>query len=239
MTFDSRFFELPWYRQLVLRLWPLFWLKGIGTSIFMSLFFVAYIHTLKFPASQVTEMPLLALDHWVPFNPTALPLYLSLWLYTSLPPSLLVRRDDLVRYGWSIGAVCVLGLICFYLYPSAVPSPDIDTVRYPAFAFLKAIDSSGNACPSLHVASAVFSGLWLHRLLREMSASRNVLWINALWCLGILYSTLATKQHVALDLFAGLALGLLGAYLSLRWIKPLAGSPAASPSASPATLPAA
>ena len=30
--------------------------------------------------------------------------------------------------------------------------------------FLKSMDASGNACPSLHVATAVFSGIWLHHL---------------------------------------------------------------------------
>ena len=40
---------------------------------------------------------------------------------------------------------------------------------------------------------------------------------NWAWCIGIVYSTLATLQHVAVDVLAGLALGVVAAYLSLRY----------------------
>lgn len=220
MTPDARFLDLPWYRQLPLRLLPLFWLKAIGTTVFMTLFFTAYLHLLKSPARAVTEMPLTAVDRWLDFNPSALPAYLSLWLYTSLPPALMIEWRDLVRYGGSIGGVCLVGLAFFYWFPTSVPPAMVDWSLYPGFDFLKKIDTAGNACPSLHVAAAVFSGVWLHRQLSEMAAGRWVLLVNATWGAAILYSTLATKQHVFLDLAAGLLLGLVGAWLSLRWIAP-------------------
>lgn len=218
MTPDSRFFALPWYRQFLLRLLPHFWLKAIGTTVFMTVFFVAYLHLLKNPARDVIEMPLIVLDRWIPFTAAALPAYLSLWLYTSLPPALMLDRRELVRYGLAIGAVCLFGLLCFYLFPTAVPPANVDWSSYPGFDFLKKIDSAGNAFPSLHVASAVFSGVWLHRQLREMGAGVGALVANLLWGTAIVVSTLATKQHVALDLIAGLILGGLGAWLSLRWM---------------------
>lgn len=220
MTPDARFLALPWYRQFLLRLLPLFWLKAIGTTVFMTAFFTAYLHLLKSPAHAVTEMPLTVVDRWLVFNPSALPAYLSLWLYTSLPPALMIAWRDLVRYGWSIGGVCLLGLIFFYWFPTSVPPAMVDWSLYPGFDFLKKIDTAGNACPSLHVAAAAFSGVWLHRQLDEMGAGRWVLLVNATWGVAILYSTLATKQHVFLDLAAGLLLGLVGVWLSLRWIRP-------------------
>lgn len=211
--------SLPLPRQLLLRARYDFLLKFVGTSVFMTIFFVAYIHLLNHPAYPVTVMPLTALDNWIGFEPAALPLYLTLWVYTSLPPSIIVGRRELVGYGISIGLVCLFGLACFYFLPTAVPLPDIEWSMYPGFEFLHRIDMAGNACPSLHVATAVFSGLWMDRLLREMAARRWLIWGNALWGIAILYSTLATKQHVALDLYAGLALGLVGAWVSLRWLK--------------------
>ncbi|HET6719264.1 MAG TPA: phosphatase PAP2 family protein, partial [Rhodocyclaceae bacterium] len=125
-----------------------------------------------------------------------------------------------VRYGWSIGGVCLVGLVFFYWFPTSVPPAAVDWSMYPGFDFLKKIDTAGNACPSLHVAAAAFSGVWLHRQLGEMGAGRWVLLVNAIWGAAILYSTLATKQHVFLDLAAGLLLGLVGVWLSLRWIAP-------------------
>lgn len=222
MTSNIHSSALPWYRQAQLRVTHLFLLKSVGITVFMTVFFTAYIHLLKNPSYAVTVMPVTPVDQWVGFNATALPLYLSLWLYTSLPPALIFGRRELERYGWSIGAVCMVGLLFFYFYPTVVPPAAVDWSAYPAFGFLKKIDTAGNAFPSLHVASAVFSGMWLHRLLSEMRAGAGVLSVNAAWCVGILYSTLATKQHVSLDLLAGVLLGVVGAWLSLRWVKPAA-----------------
>lgn len=82
------------------------------------------------------------------------------------------------------------------------------------------VDTNGNACPSLHVAAAVFSFMWLQAVFRSVQAPMWTGWINALWCVGICYSTLAVKQHLLLDLLAGGALGLAAGWLSLRTAKP-------------------
>jgi hypothetical protein len=221
MTPNAKDASLPWLRQFVLRAGHDYLLKGIGTTVFMTVFFMAYLHLLKHPAFPVTVMPVIRLDDWIAFQPHSLPLYLSLWFYTSLAPALIVGRRELVGYGVAIGLVCLFGLACFYFFPTTVPVPDIDWAAYPGFDFLHRIDTAGNACPSLHVAAAVFTGLWLHRLLGEMASARWLLALNALWCVGILYSTLATKQHVVLDLLAGLALGLVGGWAALRSLKPM------------------
>jgi membrane-associated phospholipid phosphatase len=83
--------------------------------------------------------------------------------------------------------------------------------------FLKNVDAAGNAFPSLHVATAIFSGIWLDCLLRRFGAPRWSLLFNWMWCIGIIYSTLATRQHVAVDVWGGLMLGGATAWLSLRY----------------------
>ncbi len=183
------------------------WLKGIGTTVFMTVFFIAYFAILRDPQFPVWPVPLTAVDRWIPFQPVALPVYASLWLYVSLPPAFLAERRRLYGYGWAVGSLCLAGLAIFYFLPTTTPAALVDWDRYPGFDVLKGLDTNGNACPSLHVATAVFSGLWLHRLLEEMGGGRRWQAGNALWCLGIVYSTLATKQHVAVDAIAGLALG--------------------------------
>lgn len=187
-----------------------FWFKLLGTSAFTTVFLGAYIFLLKNPAHAVTLMPTMALDRWVGFAPAALWAYLSLWLYVSLPPTLMKTRPELVEYGVWIGLVCVAGLLIFYFYPTAVPPVAVDWAQYPGLAMLKGVDAGGNACPSLHVATAVFSCLWLHRLLPRVGGAGLARVLNALWCAGIVYSTMATRQHVALDVLAGAGLGLLG-----------------------------
>ena len=206
----------PWYRQITAVIPRHLYLKSIGTPLFIGLFFGAYLYLLKEPFYPTTVMPMIFLDHLIGFQPLALPLYISLWVYVSLPPALLETRKELFGYARAMAGTCLAGLAVFYFWPTAVPAAAIDWALYPDVNFLKNIDASGNACPSLHVATAVFSGIWLHHLLRRFGAPLGIRIFNWAWCIGIIYSTLATRQHVAVDVLAGLLLGVLTAHLSLR-----------------------
>lgn len=208
--------QTPWYRQAAAVIPRHIVLKSIGTMLFISLFFGAYFYALKYPAYPTTVMPITLLDRLIGFQPRALPLYLSLWVYVSLPPTLLATRRELYGYGLAMAATCLAALIVFYFWPTAVPAADIDWAQYPDVNFLKNVDASGNACPSLHVATAIFSAIWLQHLLRRFGAPLWLLSFNGVWCIGIVYSAMATRQHVAVDVLAGLVLGVLAAYLSLR-----------------------
>lgn len=208
--------QTPWYRQAAAAIPRHLYLKSVGTPLFIGLFFGAYLHLLKDPVYPATVMPFISLDRLIGFQPLALPLYISLWIYVSLPPALLATRRELYGYGMVMAGTCLAGLIVFYFWPTVVPAAHIDWAQYPGVDFLKRMDASGNACPSLHVATAVFSGIWLHHLLRRFGAPPWILIFNWAWGIGIVYSTLATRQHVAVDVLAGLVLGVLAAWLSLR-----------------------
>lgn len=200
-----------------------FWLKAVGITAFIWLFFVGYFYVQQHPEATVTIMPLTALDRLVGVHPFALPAYLSLWFYVSLAPGLMADVRELLRYGaWSL-AWCLLGLGIFYLWPTAVPHLNMDWSQYPGMSFLKHADGTGNACPSLHVTASVFTAIWLHRQLREFGFGKGMRALNIAWCLAILYSTMATRQHVALDVAAGTALGMAFGWASLasgRLLKP-------------------
>lgn len=191
-------------------------LKVAGTTAFITVFFVGYFHVLRHPAYQVTLMPPIFLDRLIGFQPAALLPYASLWLYVGIAPALLRGFRELVAYGCWIGALCLAGLACFHFWPTAIPANLIDTTQYPGFELIQGLDAAGNACPSLHVATAVFSAVWLDRLLRELDAGLPMRAINWGWLALIAWSTLAIKQHVALDVLAGLLLGLAFALPSLR-----------------------
>ncbi len=216
--------EVGWFRQVGVRLltwWPA---KMVGTTFGMTAFFVGYFWLLRHPVYPVSIMPLTAVDRSIGFWPEALPLYLSLWFYVSLAPALLNDRRELVSYGLAALGLSVVGLGIFFFWPTAVPVPEVDWSRHPTFSFLKAADASGNACPSLHVAFAVFTGVWFERLLGQMHAGSVVRALNWLWCLGILYSTMAIRQHVALDVLAGAVLGAAVAVVNLRWLRACSGA---------------
>ena len=191
-------------------------LKTVGITVFMWAFFAAYFEVLRSPPSEPVTMPLTAIDHAVGFWAPALWPYLTLWFYVTLPPGLLTDRRDLVIFGLWIGSVCVIGLACFHLWPTAVPPQAIDMARHPEYALLQGVDAPGNAFPSLHVATATFTAIWLHRLLDGMPAPAWLRVANVAWFAAIAWSTLATKQHVFMDLLAGLVLGAAIGLLSIR-----------------------
>lgn len=166
--------ETGWIRQAGVRAcqwWPS---KILGTTLDLTGFFVLYFWVLNHPLRLVTLVPLTAVDQWVGFWPGALPLYLSLWLYVSLAPALLVVRRELVSYGLATMGLSLVGLGLFYVWPTTVPRPDIDWSQHPGLVFLKSADASGNACPSLQVAFAVFTAIWLGRLLPQPGAGRLI-----------------------------------------------------------------
>ena len=196
-----------------------FLLKVAGICLFMSVFFALYFHTLRAPAYPVFTMPLTALDHAVRFEPAALWPYASLWLYVGIAPGLMPSLHALLRYGvWAAG-LCMTGLVIFYFAPSAVPPRLLptDALAHPGFALLQGVDAAGNACPSLHVATAVFSAFWIRHLLHGAGAPAWTQALNAAWVVAIVWSTLATRQHVALDALAGALLGASFAWGALRW----------------------
>jgi hypothetical protein len=191
-------------------------LKLVGVSAFMWVFFAAYFHLLRYPVHPVTTMPLTWLDHATPFQPYWLGAYLSLWVYTGVAPGLMLRVREMAIYGvWAAG-MCLSGLVCFYLWPTAVPHLALDVSGYPGFQLLRGVDAAGNACPSLHVAAAVFTAVWIERVLRTMAAAPALRWGNGLWAAAIVYSTLAVKQHVVWDAVCGAVLGGVWAWVSLR-----------------------
>jgi membrane-associated phospholipid phosphatase len=205
----------PWRTQLRQRIGILWHIKALGVPGGIAAFFWGYFWVLRNPLAELTILPLTALDRLVAFRPEALVLYASLWVYVSLAPALLKSFRELISYGVATLAMSLIGLGIFLFWPTAVPAFDVDVAQNPLFSVLQRIDLNGNACPSLHVSFAIFSGVWLDSILREIRAPGLVRLLNWLWCAGIVYSTLATRQHVALDVYAGTVLGVVVALLHL------------------------
>ena len=209
-----------WARRLG-RLWrhhPV--LKTLGVCAFTALFFQGYFYLLSHPRQPPALMPLTAPDRWIAPQPLALWPYLSLWIYVGIAPALMPSLRALLAYGAWAAALCAAGLACFWAWPTAVPwsaqqlAPALD--GHAGFALLRGVDAAGNACPSLHVGTAVFSAVWLDRVLQAVGAPLRLRLVNAGWVALIAWSTVATRQHVALDVAAGAALGAAFAALSLR-----------------------
>lgn len=192
----------------------------VGTTVAMTTFFVGYFWILRHPIFPVTIMPLTVIDRWIAFRPEAFAIYASLWFYVSLAPALLTTIRALVSFAIGWVGLSVIGLGIFFIWPTVIPVRSTNWSDHPSFAFLKSVDASGNACPSLHVAFAVFTAVWFERLLREIGAGPVARGASWLWCAAITYSTIAIQQHVALDAIAGTALGAVVGIVHVRYAHP-------------------
>jgi len=208
-----------WRQELAKALRTMWLFKMLSTMGAIAVFFYAYFWVMRHPLSTVTTMPEIGIDELISFQPQSFFLYVSLWVYVTFGTALARDLRELAAYGAASLVMAVIGLGIFMLAPSEAPHFAFDWHRYPSLAFLKTVDVSRNACPSLHAAFSVFTGFVLHRHLAAARAPRGLAIANVLWGLGILYSAIATRQHVALDVIAGSALGILGAFVYLAAIR--------------------
>jgi len=206
----------PWATALAARMRCHLLLKVLGTTVLIGLFFIAYFHLLHYPEYAVRTVPLTPLDRIIPFEPAALFVYLTLWLYVGAGPGLQSDLRALLAYGFWIAWLCVAGLLIFFLWPTNVPPTGVDPSRHAGFSMLRGVDASGNAFPSMHVATATFTMLRLQDVWRRVDAPALMQVLNLTWCSAIVLSTLLIKQHVVLDVISGALLGAAFAVASLR-----------------------
>ena len=205
-----------WKDELAKRLRTLWLFKMLSTMTGIAGFFYAYFWVMRHSLSAMTDMPVTWIDELVVFWPQSLLLYISLWVYVGLATALAKDLRELTAFGAASLAMIVVGLGTFMVAPTKVSGFPIDWSRYPSLAFLRSVDVTGNACPSLHAAFAAFTAFVIHRQLTAVRAARSLRVCNVLWCLGILYSTMATRQHVALDVVAGSVLAGAASILYVR-----------------------
>ncbi|MGE9291284.1 MAG: phosphatase PAP2 family protein [Puniceicoccales bacterium] len=199
--------------------------KALGNTIAVTLFFVAYFYLLNHPAYPVREAPLLPLDGKLPILDWSAWVYFSLWVYIGLPAALLYTLQALRHYLYGALVLAVCGLSVFFLFPTAVPHWPVDWSQYPVLEFLKSKDNAGNAFPSMHVAYAVFAAFWLNAILHSCGGNRLLRWLNLLWCIAIILSTITTRQHVWVDVIGGILLALLITPFNLWWSRKRKVSP--------------
>lgn len=206
-----------WRADIAARMRRHLLLKLVGTTAWVWVFFVGYFHLLRHPAHLATVVPLTPLDAWIPFVPAMIVPYLSLWFYVGIAPGLQRNFAELLSYGLWSGLLCAAGLAIFQAFPTRIPPMTVDAGGFPGFALMQGIDAPGNACPSMHVAIAVFTAIWIDHHFRACRVPGWLRVANWAWFVAITFSTVAVRQHVVLDATAGALLGMVFAWPSLRW----------------------
>jgi membrane-associated phospholipid phosphatase len=124
-----------------------------------------------------------------------------LWVY-------LRRHDGFARFRNTILLANLIGLVGFWLMPTAPPwmFPDkgfVAGVNHSS-ALLQTFGNSYAAMPSLHAADALIVGWFLVATSRTIWA--KALW--ALWPLWVWFSVVATANHYLLDVLAGVGVAV-------------------------------
>jgi len=196
---DSGF--LFWRRFTAL--WPL----KLGVTVVVSiLFWSFYLFLSRHPLLPVHTLPLTWLDTWAGYRPNPWAwVYESIFLLTGISPWLIISREQLRRYILGFALLSTVSFVVFALFPVASPRPT-DSQLSTFLIFITQVDGPLNAFPSLHAGCLVYA-LFLIRHLFGPGLNPMVAILLLVWAGLILFGTLATKQHYAVDLLAG---GLLG-----------------------------
>lgn len=182
-------------------------LKVVMTVVLLVAFSVPYFTLQRFPLRAPRVLPLSALDLLVPFRPEWTIVYQSLYLLMPATAWLADSATGLMRYARGFLALSAAGFLVFLFFPVVGPRPAHDAQGL--YALVVRYDTPLNSFPSLHVALAVYSWLFARRLAAGASRAAQVLVaVAAVWTVAIAYSTLATKQHYAVDLAPGVLLAL-------------------------------
>jgi membrane-associated phospholipid phosphatase len=168
-------------------------------------FCVGYFSAQRFPLFPSQTLPLTSLDRAIGFHPRAIYLYQSVYLLVPLFPFLAWTRQQLMQYALGFVSLCGISFLIFVFVPIAGPRPDGDT-GVAMFRLMTSYDGKTNAMPSLHVGIAVYSVLFGYQLSQIARSLRPLVWIGVAWTALIVYATVATKQHYAVDVPPGVLL---------------------------------
>jgi membrane-associated phospholipid phosphatase len=157
------------------------------------------------------DLPQTWLDRAVPYEPAWWGwVYLSQFTFTGVLPWFLGTRDGIRRYVVGVLIMSASSFLIFLFFPTAGPRPS-EVGECLAMQCVVSYDGTLNAFPSLHAAFLVNMSALAWRMFGRAATP----WIVP-WGLAILYATLATKQHYALDLVAGGAIGWGADWLAWR-----------------------
>jgi membrane-associated phospholipid phosphatase len=175
----------------------------------LAAFAIPYFAIQRFPLRPPRTLPQSGLDALVPFQPGWTLVYQSLYLMMPAIAWLADSAESLLRYARGFAALSAAGFAVFLAFPVVCPRP-MSVAPEGLYGVLVRYDTPLNTFPSLHVALAAYSLLFAQHLLAGAGRAVRGLgfWVAA-WTAAVAYSALATKQHYAIDLPAGLLLALL------------------------------
>lgn len=196
-------------------------LRGAAAAWVVALasFFLASYGGAAWLASRQAEVAshAFAWERGIPLVPWTVVPYWSLVPLYLASPFLCRDRAELDGLGRRLLAVQAAAVACFVLFPRRFGwvRPEMDGMPGALLALLSQVDTPFNQAPSLHVALSVVLGAFYARLARQRrpgvapGPTLGAAWAVHAWFGLVGLSVLTTHQHHALDVPAGVLLGIL------------------------------
>lgn len=179
-------------------------MRRLSVGFIVCIWIVApYLLLQQFSLYEVIWLQPNALDHMVPIEPNGIyPYFLFyfflLWAFLAAP----IQR--FITYLKAISLVVLISHLSFFFFPTGVSREVLAGVDMPSlYKWLISWENPRNCLPSLHASLTTLAicVLWEKgRLVRVVTI--------VLGCL-IFWSALAIRQHLTIDLIAGIVLGII------------------------------
>ena len=201
-------------RKLLLRM---IWGMAIGGTTF-----AGYLLLQRVSIRPVLWLEPSPLEKWIGASNGAPAVYLYLSFYLLiLIPGLLPSDRQFRRFLIALALTGFVSLVVFLLVPSGVQRPqEFRTGASGAYLRLIHVDLPRNAFPSLHASVTILAAIVGGIVLRGWPA-RLLFWA---WAAGVLWSTMATRQHVLFDVVSGALLACISWIVAARLLKAREGS---------------
>lgn len=150
------------------------------------------------------------LDDYIPFVPWTVVIYLGCYIFWVINYIIGCRqeRNEAFRFISADFAAKLVCLLCYMIFPTTNTRPVItgNSLWEELMGLLYQMDAADNLLPSIHCLTSWFCFLAVRK---NEKIPLWYKWLSLFIAVSICISTLTTKQHVLIDVFAGVALAEL------------------------------
>jgi membrane-associated phospholipid phosphatase len=173
-------------------------------------FWSGYFLLQRYPVYPVAVMPVTIIDRFMPFIPSAAPVYLSQFVTMVILAWVTTTRVELAAFSKGLALIIAISFTVFFFYPTSVIRPDSVPGQNPLYDLVIRFDNPRNAFPSLHAAFGIFLAAYAPHVFHGWNTKNIQVGITWLCTAAVLISTLLTKQHAFLDILVGSFVGGAG-----------------------------
>jgi membrane-associated phospholipid phosphatase len=150
------------------------------------------------------------IDNYIPYVSLFVIPYFIFYLYIFLAPILVSRYSEYLFYRFILAGIIgsLIGAFTFLIKPTYIVIPNLVPTNFldHILIFLRSCDYPGRCCPSFHcfLSALIFIAIFsIQNIKSELKIKSFII------SFFIILSTLFTKQHVIVDVFAGILLAII------------------------------